>query len=90
MRAPLAADEQADVLERLKRRKLPIRGARLKFVGTRQDWLHGVWLELVNPPADVERPASLWVRVDRAVGQFGETEKKQMWGDFSAPNGPYS
>ncbi|MGO9833412.1 MAG: hypothetical protein ACLP1X_04285 [Polyangiaceae bacterium] len=77
VRAPLTADEQADVLEHLNGR--PIRETLLKFVGTRQDWLHGVWLELVNPPADVERPASLWVRVDRAVGRFEKSQKKQMW-----------
>jgi hypothetical protein len=69
------ADRDA-VLSHLQTRK--VRPELLKFVGGREDWLGGVWLELVNPRADIEQPADLWVRVDRAVWRFEKSERKQM------------
>ena len=49
----------------------PVRAAAIRRAGgERDDWISGVWLELVNPPEDVVQPIDLGRRIDRAVWRF--------------------
>lgn len=64
---------------------------RLAWVGGREDWMHGVWIELVNPPAGIKEASDLKARVRRAVWRFEKRQKMNMrLVDFRGEIGPTS
>ncbi|MGH7297943.1 MAG: hypothetical protein ACRELB_23585 [Polyangiaceae bacterium] len=82
VRRPLSKDDERAAREHLQARK--VRPLLLKYAGGRPDWLHEVWLELVNPPAHVEQLADLSQRIDRAVWR-AEFRLRAQQGEIALP-----
>jgi len=64
-----------------------VRRGLIEFLGGREDWIAGVWLEIQSRPANDPPPSNLCEHVDRSLWRFEKSQRKQMV-DFSAANGP--
>jgi hypothetical protein len=83
----LAPDERTRALRVLG--ECPVRRAYLDPDHQRREWLSTVWIELENPPADVDTVTDLDERITRAIWRAERRLKVAMrLDDFGASSGP--